>query len=70
MTNRPAIVTQTEIKRTVKAVLDAGVEIARVEVDKDGRIIVIAGRPGEHTGVEANDLDAWIQKHADAAQGH
>jgi hypothetical protein len=70
MTKRPAIVTQTEIKRTVKAMVDAGVEVGRVEVDyKVGKIVVFAGKPGEYT-VEANDLDAWIAKHADAAQGH
>jgi len=68
--HRAATVTQTDIKRAVKAVLDAGVEVARVEVarvevDKDGRIVIIAGKPGEHIGVEANDLDAWMAKHAD-----
>jgi hypothetical protein len=35
MTNRPAIVTQTEIKRAVKAVVDAGVEVARVAPDRN-----------------------------------
>jgi hypothetical protein len=79
MSRRPATVTQAKIKRVTKAkvervvkgVVDAGVAVARVEVDKDDRIIVIAGRPGEHTGVEAtNDLDAWITKHADPTQGH
>jgi hypothetical protein len=64
--HRDAAVTQTDIKRAVKAVLDAGIEVARVEVDKDGRIVIIAGKPGEHIGIEANDLDAWMAKHADA----
>ena len=69
MTRRPAVITQADVKRTVKAVLDAGVGVARVEVDKDGKIVVIAGKPGEHN-TEANVLDAWMAKHADAAQGH
>lgn len=77
MTRRPAIVTQAKIKRVTKAkvkrvvegVVDAGVAVARVEVDKDDRIIVIAGKPGEHTGVEANPLDAWITKHANPTYG-
>jgi hypothetical protein len=36
---------QTDVTKAVKAVVAAGVEVARVEVDKDGRIVVIAGKP-------------------------
>ena len=62
MSRRPAIVTQTEIKRTVKAVVDAGVEVGRVEVDiKAGRITMFAGKPGEPT----NDARSWDQAIAD-----
>ena len=35
---------QTDVARAVKAVIKAGCEVARVEVDKNGRIIVIAGK--------------------------
>ncbi|MFZ2080147.1 MAG: hypothetical protein WAV38_26570 [Xanthobacteraceae bacterium] len=70
MSRRPASVTQAAVKRTVKAVLDAGVEVARVEVGKDGKIVVIAGKPGEHIDVGANDLDAWMAQYAATAQGH
>jgi hypothetical protein len=45
---------QTDVTKAVRAVVAAGVEVARVEVDKDGRIVVIAGKPEsntrEHTG--------------------
>ncbi len=61
MTRRPAIVTQTEIKAAVKAVVDAGVEVTRVEVDKDGKIVVFAGKPSEPT----NDARSWDQAIAD-----
>lgn len=41
MSNRAAQVTQTEIKRTVKGALEAGVAIGRIEVDhRTGRVIV------------------------------
>jgi hypothetical protein len=36
---------QTDVTRAVKAVVAAGVEVARVEVDKDGKISVFAGKP-------------------------
>jgi hypothetical protein len=55
MTRRPSFITQAYIKRAVKAVRDAGVEVARVEVDKDGRIVVIAGQPGE----SMDTADSW-----------
>jgi hypothetical protein len=42
----------------VKAVVAAGVEIARVEVDKNGRIVVVAGKPGDDGGsIERNEWD-------------
>jgi hypothetical protein len=35
---------QGDITKAVKAVVAAGIEVARVEVDKDGRIVVVAGK--------------------------
>jgi hypothetical protein len=36
---------QGDVTRAVKAVVAAGIEVARVVVDTDGRIVVIAGKP-------------------------
>ena len=60
MSRRPAIITQTEIKQAVKAVVDAGVEVARVEVNKDGRIVVFAGKLGEPLSSESGSWDKAI----------
>jgi hypothetical protein len=38
---RPSIFKKTDVTRATRAVLDAGLEIARVEVGKDGSIIVV-----------------------------
>jgi hypothetical protein len=38
----PAPFTQLEVTRAVKGVVKAGVDIARVEIDKNGRIIIIS----------------------------
>ena len=41
MANRPAQVTQTEISRTVKGAVGAGVIVGRIEVDhRTGKVIV------------------------------
>ena len=51
--------------RAIKAAKAAGIAVARVEVDKDGKIVIVADRP--IIGTVSNDLDMWIAKHADAA---
>ena len=44
---RPSKFKKTDVTRAAKAVLAAGLEIARVEVAGDGSIIVIPGKPQE-----------------------
>lgn len=51
---------QTDVTRAVKAVTAAGLEVARVEVDKGGRIIVITGK-SESTG-KPNPWDDAIRE--------
>ena len=58
-------VRQRDVAAAVKGAVAAGVEVARIEVDKEGRIIIIAGKPTESAKVNA--LDAWMAKNARAA---
>ena len=59
MARAPCTFRQTDVTRAVKAVTAAGVHIARIEIDKAGKIVIIAadanGQPGEST--EANEWD-------------
>jgi len=32
--------------RAVRAVVAAGLAVARIEVDKDGKIVIVPGKPG------------------------
>ena len=61
---------QSDVTRAVKGVVAAGVEVMRVEVDTNGRIVVVAGRPGPIQCVELNALDQWMANHAGETQGH
>jgi hypothetical protein len=53
---------QSDVTRAVKAVVAAGVEVVRVEVDRQGRISVIAGKPSGQSGDEppSNEWDEII----------
>lgn len=41
MANRPALITQAELKRTIAGALEAGVKVGRVEVDhRAGKVVI------------------------------
>ena len=55
MARAPSTFRQGDITRAVKAVRCAGVEIARVEIAKDGKIVIITA--AEPAPPEANEWD-------------
>jgi virulence-associated protein VagC len=61
-------VRQREVAAAVKGARAAGVDVARVEIDREGRIVIIAGTPNE--SAEVNALDQWMAKNARSAEGH
>jgi hypothetical protein len=38
---------QQDVTRAVKAVIAAGVEVQKVEIDREGKIVVVSGKPDE-----------------------
>ena len=53
---------ERDIRRAMRAVEKAGKQAASVEIDVDGKIIiVIVGTPGD--GNKETELDRWIEKH-------
>jgi hypothetical protein len=59
MTRAPSTFRQQDVTRAVKAVTAAGVHIARIEIDKAGKIVIIAaGAAGQPAQIpEANEWD-------------
>ena len=59
MTRPPSTFRQQDVTRAVKAVAAAGVNIARVEIDKAGKIIIIAatGATPDESRAEGNEWD-------------
>jgi len=66
MSKRPPNFRQSDVTRAVKAVRDAGVEIARVRIGKDGEIVVeMANGNGETVADHANPWDRVLKHAAD-----
>jgi hypothetical protein len=55
---RPLIFKKRDVTRATNAVRAAGLEIARIEITKDGVIVVVPGKPIELMGV-ATESNEW-----------
>jgi hypothetical protein len=49
---------QSDLVKAIKAAVAAGLSVARVEVSPEGRIIVIAGKPGQGQDVD-HSTNEW-----------
>jgi hypothetical protein len=59
MRRTPCPTTKTAVRRAIEAARKAGLDIARVEVAPDGRVIIVAGKPVDQTtnNQQANEWD-------------
>jgi len=59
MAPAPSTFRQQDVTRAVKAITAAGVHIARIEIDKAGKIIIITADPTDQPSemTEANEWD-------------
>jgi hypothetical protein len=66
MSRSPSAFRQTDLTRALRAARNAGVEVTRAEIEKDGRIIIVIGEPaGSSTDVELTpdrELERWRKK--------
>jgi hypothetical protein len=61
VSRRPATFRQSDLTRALKAALAAGIGVARVEIDPNGKIAVIAGEPSYINASEQLNGDAGKQ---------
>jgi hypothetical protein len=47
---RPSLFKERDVTRAVKAILAAGLAVAHVSIDKDGRIVVVPSEPTKSNG--------------------
>jgi hypothetical protein len=61
---RPSAFRQRDVTRLTRAVQEAGLEIARVEVNREGVIVVVPGKPDDL--VVGNEWDEVLNGNAPA----
>jgi hypothetical protein len=60
MARGPCTFKQQDVTRALRAIAAAGVDVQRVEIDRNGKIIVVTGKPQELCAEmpEANEWDS------------
>jgi hypothetical protein len=51
--SRARIFTQGDVTKALKGAVNAGLSVRRIEIDREGKIVVVAGQP-EEIPTEAN----------------
>jgi hypothetical protein len=59
MARAPSTFRQQDVTKAVKAVAAAGVHIARVEIDKAGKIVIITTDATENQSGESAEVNEW-----------
>jgi hypothetical protein len=65
MSRAPSTFRQRDVTAAFKAAKAAGVDVARVEVAKDGRIVIVVGSPGDSTSGDSNPWDEVLTHASD-----
>lgn len=47
MARGPCTFKQQDVTRALRAAVAAGIDVQRIEIDRDGKIIVVTGKPQE-----------------------
>ena len=66
MAPRPSTFRQTDITKAVKGAQAGGVEVAKVEIDRTGKIVVFTTKAAL-AGEPETDFDRWKQDHASSS---
>ncbi len=71
MARSPSIFRQNDIKRAVRAVIQAGCVVSRVVVERTGNIIVTTAQAEPAGEAEKTEpLDEWMAKYARTTERH
>jgi hypothetical protein len=55
LSRHPYTFRQSNLTRALKGTRAAGIDVERIEIDKDGKIVIITGKPDEGGNGEASN---------------
>jgi len=50
---------QRDVTKALKATVKAGIAVERVEIDKDGKIVIVTGSPEDAANGEKSEKNEW-----------
>ena len=59
MARGPHTFRQQDVTRALRATVAAGIEVRRIEIDKEGKIVVVAGKPPETSHDGGDQRNEW-----------
>lgn len=59
MARGPCTFRQQNVTRALRAMLAAGIEVQRIEIDRDGKIVVVAGKSKELPRDGDDERNEW-----------
>jgi hypothetical protein len=62
MSRTPSTFRSRDLTRAVKAVVAAGVDVARVEIDTAGKIVIVTSKTSRIAETPMNDLDRELEQ--------
>lgn len=60
MSRAPCAFRQTDVTRALKATVAAGLEVRRVEIDKDGKLVVVVVTTDHEAGEKALETEGEV----------
>lgn len=59
MARGPSTFKKQDVTRALRATIAAGVEVARVEIDKDGKIVLVTGKAADPIAEQRPEANEW-----------
>ncbi len=59
MARSKAKFTRSQVMKAIMATRAAGLSVARVEIDVDGKIVVVAGKPVDAASIPDCEVNPW-----------
>ena len=50
---------QSDVTKAIKATVKAGIAVGRVEIDKNGKIVIVTARPEDAANGEKPEKNEW-----------